>query len=188
MPTPIIDIPQTLESERLLMRLPEVNDVQQFHEAVVESLNELRPWFRWAARPISLDVTQGFLEHAREAFLAQQEMNWLVFLKGTDAFIGSVAQHELDWSVPKCSISYWIRTSRTGHGYMTEAVRRVVEFAVLIEGMRRVEVSCDLRNTRSAALARHLGFDYEGTLRCDSRDPVTGESVDMMFFAKVARS
>lgn len=121
---------------------------------------------RRAATPISLDVTRSFLEHAREVFLAQQEMNWLVFLKGTDTFVGSVAQHELDWLVPKCPISNWIRTSRTGHRYMREAVGRVVvvEFALQIEEMRRVEVRCDARNTRSAALTQRLGFDAR--VRC----------------------
>jgi len=34
-------------------------------------------------------------------------------------------------------------------------------------------------------VARRLGFTLEGTLRCDTRSPLTGELHDTLLFAKV---
>jgi RimJ/RimL family protein N-acetyltransferase len=74
-----------------------------------------------------------------------------------------------DWEVPKFEIGYWARTSQTGHGYITEAVNGVVRLAIDTLGANRLEIRCDTKNDRSAAVAKRVGFVLEGTLRCDTR-------------------
>jgi RimJ/RimL family protein N-acetyltransferase len=84
-------------------------------------------------------------------------------------------------------MSYWLRTPYAGQGYMTEAAQKLVHFAFETFNLCRLEIWCDSRNERSAALARRLGFDHEGTIRCDYRDHLTNELTDQLIFAKVVR-
>jgi RimJ/RimL family protein N-acetyltransferase len=53
---------------------------------------------------------------------------------------------------------------------MTEAVKGIADFAFTQLEARRVEIRCDARNEKSAAVARRAGFDLEGHLRHETRD------------------
>jgi len=87
--------------------------------------------------------------------------------------------------VPYFSIGYWLAASAEGHGYMTEAASALVEYALRELGARRLEITCDARNTRSAAVARRLGFEQEGLLRNHMRLS-DGALRDTLVFARIA--
>ena len=46
-------------------------------------------------------------------------------------------------------IGYWLRTSETGRGTMTEAVRALANEALSLAGVDRVEIHCDAANDRA---------------------------------------
>ncbi|TMD65260.1 MAG: GNAT family N-acetyltransferase, partial [Chloroflexi bacterium] len=62
-------------------------------------------------------------------------------------------------------IGYWLRVSAPGHGYMTEAVQLLTNYAFSSLAANRVEIRCDERNVRSAAIPRRLGFIQEARMR-----------------------
>ena len=72
--------------------------------------------------------------------------------------VGSSGLQGIDWEVPKFEIGYWCRTSFTGRGYITEAVRGITAFAFEALGARRVEIRCDSRNHPSVRVAQRAGF------------------------------
>ena len=66
-------------------------------------------------------------------------------------------------------VGYLLDPSARGHGVMTEAVRRVVDWAFAPEpdgrGLVRVQWRALGDNTASAHVAERVGFTYEGRLR-----------------------
>jgi RimJ/RimL family protein N-acetyltransferase len=179
------EVPHRLETARLILRCPQVGDGPEFNVAVLESLPQLQPWFEWAMEVPTVEDSTSFMQYAADRFVARKELTWLLFLKGEPILIGLVSFHNIVWSVPKLMMSYWIRTPYARQGYMTEAMQKLVHFAFETLGICRIEISCDSRNEPSKALTRRLGFEHEGTLRCDYRDHLTNELVDQMVFAKV---
>jgi RimJ/RimL family protein N-acetyltransferase len=87
--------------------------------------------------------------------------------------------------VPRFEIGYWVRASLEGQGYITEAVNGITDFAFNVLGAMRVEIRCDARNTRSAAVAQRAGYVQEARMRCQRRDPF-GELTDTLVFARIA--
>jgi RimJ/RimL family protein N-acetyltransferase len=79
--------------------------------------------------------------------------------------------HRMDWSVPRFEIGYWVRTNLQGQGYITEAVNGITAFAFSVLNAQRIEIRCDARNTRSAAVAERAGFALEARLHHDTRAP-----------------
>jgi RimJ/RimL family protein N-acetyltransferase len=51
-----------------------------------------------------------------------------------------------------------------GHGYATEAVRRLLHYLLIERGKDRVKATCDDRNTGSAAMLERVGMRREGHL------------------------
>ena len=180
------DFPYSFETERLIIRGPLPEDAAPLHAAVVESQEELKPWMPWA---MEVPTEAWYRVRVREGqlkFLAREDL-WLMLVhKATGAIIGGSGLHRIDWNVPKFEIGYWVRTSYAGQGYVTEAVKRITDFAFDTLGARRVEIRCDVKNERSAAVARRAGYPLEATFHCDARDHF-GHLRDTYIFAKVRR-
>jgi RimJ/RimL family protein N-acetyltransferase len=108
----------------------------------------------------------------------------MLTLKDDGLIVGGSGLHRIDWSIPKFEIGYWVRTSHAGQGYITEAVKGIARFAFNTLGAHRVEIRCDVKNGRSAAVARRAGFTLEGTLHNDARDHF-GHLRDTYVFARI---
>jgi len=179
------DFPDRITTERLLIRAPQPGDGAENCAAVQESIAELRPWMPWAQETMTPETQEAVMRRAHADFMARTDLMLLLLLKDTNTIIGSSGLHRIDWRVPKFEIGYWLRTSYTGQGYMTEAVNAIAAFALDILGAHRLEIRCDERNTRSAAVARRCGFTLDGILRHNARDHFTGQLENTMVFAQI---
>ncbi|MEL7675288.1 MAG: GNAT family protein [Chloroflexota bacterium] len=179
------DFPDRFETERLLIRAPRPGDGAAGNEAIRESEAELKPWMPWVHPLPSLEVTEQFYRQAAARWLTRESLPMILLRKEDGLFVGGSGLMCRDWSVPFFEIGYWVRTSLQRQGYITEAVRAQTRFAFDVLGARRVELRCDARNTRSAAVAERAGYALEGRLRHFVRD-VEGKLADMLIYARLA--
>lgn len=180
----MLDMPESFESSRLLIRAPRWNDGALVHEAVKESIRELRPWMPWAKRLPTPEEAEISIRRSRLQFLDRTDLRLLLLMKDTGELVGSSGLHRIDWQARKFEIGYWVRTSYGGQGYITEAVDAITAFAARELQAGRIEIRCDSRNVRSAKVAERLGFSLEGVLRNDRCD-VDGFLRDTMVFSKI---
>jgi RimJ/RimL family protein N-acetyltransferase len=186
MSTPILrDFPARLDTARLTLRAPEAGDGAATYEAVLASRAELQDWMPWACEPLTVDTQEAVMRRAHADFMARIDLMFLLLLQGTTTVAGAASLQSIDWHVPKFEIGYWLRTEYTGQGLMTEAVNGIAGFAFDTLGAHRVEIRCNARNARSAAVALRCGFDLEGILRHNARHHRTGELENTMVFARI---
>ena len=182
----LFDFPYSFETERLTIRGPLPGDGKEVHAAVIESLDELRPWMPWAVGKIlNEEEYEVRVREGRLKFLSREDLWLMLLLKGTSTIIGGSGLHRINWDVPRFEIGYWVRTSYARQGYITEAVAGITDFAFKTLGAKRVEIRCDARNGRSAAIPQRLDFVHEGTLRHEDRHHVSSDLRDTMIFAKI---
>lgn len=180
----LLDLPDQFTTERLLIRVPRAGDGAAIHAAVMESLDALRPWMDWVHPiPTPLD-SEVFARQGAAHFAARKEIPLLLFRRQDGLFVGGSGLHTINWRVPAVEIGYWVRSSLQGAGYITEAVRGITRYAFEHVGALRVEIRCDARNLRSAAVARRAGFTQEGLLRSDGRLP-DGSLRDTLIFGRL---
>jgi RimJ/RimL family protein N-acetyltransferase len=165
MTVPILrDFPESFQSERLIIRAPRPGDGAEQCVAVTESLPELRPWMPWAQEPPTVDESEQNIRESWARFILREDLRLLLFLRADPGtLVGSSGLHRIDWGAGRFEIGYWLRTRFAGQGYMTEAVRAIAGHALRFLGANRLEIWCDSRNLRSAAVARRVGFVHEGT-------------------------
>lgn len=178
------DFPDRFETARLLLRLPLPGDGAALNEAVIESLEHLRPWLPWAQQAPTLAESEANVRQAYLAFLAREDLRFHLFLKETGELVGATGLHCIRWEVPSFEIGYWVRRSRQGQGLITESTEALTRFAFDTLGARRVEIRLDPTNARSRAIPERLGYELEGVLRADGRTPA-GALRDSMVFALV---
>ncbi|MBA2345697.1 MAG: GNAT family N-acetyltransferase [Rubrobacter sp.] len=175
------DFPDRFETERLLIRCPLPGDGPELFAAVKESHEELRPWMPWVEAHETVEDSEESARRGWVKFLERSDLRMHLFLKGTDTLVGSSGLHRIDWSVPRVEIGYWCRTSFTGQGYITEAVRGITAFAFDSLGAGRVEIRCDSLNHSSVRVAERAGFRVEGELRNFERSPDGGLKNTLVF-------
>ena len=98
-----------------------------------------------------------------------------------DTIIGHCIIREIDWTVPKGEVGYWVDSASEGNGYMREAMGALLQFAFRELAMRKLFLRTIPENRRSQALAAKCGFTKEGYLRAEF---TTGSGVvsDIVYF------
>ncbi|WP_169747610.1 GNAT family N-acetyltransferase [Demequina iriomotensis] len=157
----IWDVPSRIDTERLVLRRYEPEDVDAVHEAVLTNLDHLRPFIPWAKdEPLTLaQRVEQLAEHSR-AFDAGEQFRFAVLDRVTGAFIGGAGLHTRV-GPEALEVGYWIAADRAGHGLVTEAVRALTRVA-FEAGARRAEIWCDADNVRSHAVAQRCGYTALG--------------------------
>lgn len=168
----LLDLPPSIETERLILRPPQAGDGPMFCAAVTESLPELRRFLGalpWIATEPTDESAEIYCRNAHANFVARKDLSLFVFDKTRGDLIGGVGLHRTVWATPKTEVGYWCRTSKLGKGHVSEAVSTLTSFAFEQLGMARVELITDAANHASRRVAERCGFTLEGTLRHESR-------------------
>lgn len=178
------NILNTIETERIVLRSPSLKYVEVLQSAISESIDDLKFWLKWAQKVPSIDECVENANKAIEAFQEQKDLQYYIFLKKGNVFIGCAGLHRIDWSVPKAEIGYWIRTSYQRQGYATEASKLLTKLAFNKLKVNRVEIRCDDNNLKSKSVAKKMDFLLEGVLRNDTLTP-DGQLRNTAIFSKV---
>ncbi|MBE2241898.1 MAG: GNAT family N-acetyltransferase [Burkholderiaceae bacterium] len=189
MANPILrDLPASIETARLLMRPPRSGDGAALHEAIVESLPELRRFLAslpWVAEEQTRESAEVFCRNAESNFLARRDLPFLLLGRESGRLVGACGLHRTNWEVPKTEVGYWVRASESGKGFVTEAVNGLVAFALGVIGAERIEIITDAENLASRRVAERCGFTLEGILRRERRAP-QGSLRDTCIYARLA--
>ena len=182
------DVPERIESARLILRMPNGRDAPALNAAVFESLADLRVYMPWAQTAQTLAQSEAECRRMQAKFLLRDDLPMFVFERRADGgegdFLGGTGLHRIDWTVRRFELGYWCRSSRQGCGYVTEAAQALTRFAFGPLQARRVEVRMDDTTERSWKVAQRAGFALEGVLRSDSLNPL-GASRDTRVYALV---
>ena len=180
----LLDIPEKLANDRVLIRPYRPGDGQAMFEAVDESREHIVPWLPWGDGHQSIEDSERHVRTFRARWELREDLPVGIFDRATGRFLGGSGLHRINWTVPSFEIGYWIRKSAEGNGYVTDAVRLLCKMAFEHLGAARVFIRCAAANERSAAVARRAGFLYEGRLRNDIRDS-QGQLHDSLIFSMV---
>ena len=182
------DVPERIETERLILRIPNGRDAPALNAAVCESLGDLRVFMPWAQTAPSLAQSQAECRRMQAKFLLRDDLPLFMYERRADGsegdFVGGSGLHRIDWTVRRFELGYWCRSSLQGRGYVTEAAQALTRFAFERLQARRVEVRMDDTNERSCKIAQRAGFALEGVLRSDSLNPL-GAARDTRVYALI---
>ena len=176
-------------TDRLLIRQPEMSDAKPFFEALNRSFLELKRWMPWQGRP-SLESTIKFMEHATSNWNSQNQQDFpmILVLKNSKTIIGASGFNERSKpEIPMYEIGYWLDTQYTGHGYMTEAVMAIKDFAFDRLKAARVQLCTQPENIKSIAIAKRCGFTQEAILKKCRLDCLSGKPCDEVVYACFAK-
>jgi [ribosomal protein S5]-alanine N-acetyltransferase len=152
--------PEMIETERLVLRRPVLDDAPAIFEEYAADPRVAR-YMVW--RPhTSVETVAQFLQSAIDGWTSGKLLAWVITLRGADRPLGMI---DARLQGGKVEVGYVLARPYWSRGYMTEALRAVAAWALSQPDVFRVWATCDLDNAPSARVLEKAGFQYEGILR-----------------------
>jgi RimJ/RimL family protein N-acetyltransferase len=152
--------PETLETPRLLLRLPILEDVEPIFQKYAQD-PEVSKYLFWRPHE-SISTTREFLNRCIQCWKDETAFPWVITNKDDHTLLGMI---ELRIDRFCADFGYGIAKQYWGNGYTTEAAKVIVHWALNQESIYRVWAICDVENLASARVMEKVGMQKEGILR-----------------------
>ena len=170
-----------LTSKRLLLRAPAPSDAEAFR--AILSIQEVTRFSNWPEAPTK---TQGerYMRWMAKLHASGDGCAWMIEHRRSGALIGAVRFNRFDKKWRNGEIGYELHPDHWGQGYLTEAVRLVVDCGHAYFKLNRIEAWTLPGNVASDRVLEKCGFQFEGVLR--QRAWFKGSFHDFRMFARLA--
>jgi RimJ/RimL family protein N-acetyltransferase len=162
--------PEIIQTDRLCLRRALVEDAEAIFATYGRDL-QVTKYLAW--KPTGkVDDTRS---HLRASVLAWEEgraFQWVILQKKGRRLLGAVGVR-VDGH--KLELGYVLGKKFWGKGYMTEAVKAIVDWALKEEDVYRIWAVCDIDNPASARVMEKAGLKLEGVLRRWSVHPTISD-------------
>jgi ribosomal-protein-serine acetyltransferase len=183
-----IQFPFPIITPRLLIRPPILSDSLAVNTAILESYEVLHQFMDWAKEKPTLKETEQYIREALANWILKKNdepyLPLFLFDKASGLFVGASGYHHYNWEVPCLETGYWIRSSHTGLGLMTEAINALTQYAFKQLQVKRIAITCDVNNFRSKKIPERLNYTLEGILKANRINPISGNISDTLVYAK----
>ncbi len=163
----LIPVP-TIETERLLLRMPELNDSKSYQKnfadyEVIRYLSHLVPW------PYPENGVYEFLKNVILPPQGRERWTWAIFEKDhPDEVIGVVDLWKNGCPEHR---GFWLAKKHWGKGFMTEAVEPVSQFAFETLNFEKLVFANAVGNLRSRRIKEKTGARLIGVEPAQFVDP-----------------
>ncbi len=157
---------EKIVTARLVLEPTQRSHASGLWEAIESSLPELLPWMSWAVDSSPANV-ERFAEEAQRGW--QEKSGWAFTILHEDRPVGVLGLNGYKPLLAMAELGYWISTSHTGRGLMTEAASAVVDWGFEVMGLHRIELRASPDNIDSVRVAEKIGFKHEGIARLACR-------------------
>lgn len=140
-------------------------DIPEQFAATRESIKELSTSMLWCLPNHSLEDSTNFVLTRDAEWAKDSQYSFAIFDAKDGAFLGSVGLNGVNRAHNFANLGYWVRSSRTGHGFASAATRLVAWFGLKEIGLGRLEILVGVDNQPSQRVAEKAGARREGILR-----------------------
>ncbi len=175
------DRPIHLEAKRLLVRTMLETDLAAIFACYDNpEVGKYTPPIRWP----NLEHAAIWYHRRRVDVLAGRAKQFVIVTKDNGAVIGTSVLFNIDATHRNAEIGYALGREFWGHGYVSEAVSAVIDYAFGGLELHRLNASIDPRNTASNKVLVRFGFTLEGVTRQSYFD--SGEFTDCGIYGLLA--
>ncbi|MCX6172018.1 MAG: GNAT family N-acetyltransferase [Flavobacterium sp.] len=149
---------QNLETKRLFLRRIDENDV-----AEVLALRGNPQIMKYIPRPLA-KTEEDALAHIimiNEKIETNTGINWGITVKGNPKIIGIIGHYRIQPENHRAEIGYMSLPEYNGKGYITEAIKVVVEYGFEQMNLHSIEAIIDPENIASERVLQKNGFIKE---------------------------
>ncbi len=153
-----------ISTERLILRLPEMNDYVEWSQLRHDGRAFLSEWEpAWANDHLTRRAFRARVFWAQRAARDGRAVPLFLTQKQSGTLMGALTLDNIRRGPSQAgTMGYWIGPDFSRQGFMTEALQASVKYAFDTLDLSRVEAACLPENKASRGLLEGVGFKYEG--------------------------
>ena len=156
----LMKMPEHIYTERLLLRIPRMDDAHAVFEGWAQD-SEVTRYLTW--RPHErIEQTQEFLHGCLLAWENKTRFPYMITLKASGEVVGMI-DPRLEGT--KVGIGYGASRAHWGKGYVPEATLAIIAWAFQQPTIYRLYATTDVENVASRRVLEKVGMQCEGILR-----------------------
>ena len=156
-----------IASGQVFLRSMRRGDWRAWAELREESRHFLTPWEpSWPEDSLSRSAYRRRLQRAHQDWLADRGYAFLIFRQEDARLVGGITLANVRRGIAQMgSIGYWIGLPFIRQGYVTDALRAMIDFSFDEITLHRLEAACLPHNEPSRRALLRVGFREEGLSR-----------------------
>jgi ribosomal-protein-serine acetyltransferase len=151
------------EIPSLKLRILKEQDAEELFLRNDQNREHLRQWMPWLDETKSCSDTLNFIRRSSEGATAGTQYSYALVLGGE--LVGVVAFNSIEKLNRCATMGYWLAKSQMGRGYMTAAVKALMDEGFQHLELNRIQARVATANYPSQAVCDRLGLKKEGVLR-----------------------
>ncbi len=169
------------------IRLLRMYDLSAYYQLIERNRKRLEDFFTGTvSKTQTLEKTETFLKEITKKAEEKTYFPFVIVDTVTDLFVGFVDFKNIDWSVPKAEIGFYMDEKYAGKGYGSRALSLITEHGFDVLGFKKLFLRTHQSNSASRRIAEKCGFEMEGTLRRDYKT-TAGELIDLLYYGKLSK-
>ena len=177
----LINPPKTLKTDRLRLRKAKLADAEAIFRQYAQD-PEVTKFVSWRAHA-DIEETREYVHMCLLAWDIGKAFHWIIERNDDKQLIGMMIARVAG---EKWELGYVLARPYWGQGYMTEALKGLIAWALKQKEIYRIWAVCDVDNLASARCMEKAGMEREGILRRWSVHPnISPEPRDSCCYAIV---
>lgn len=174
---------KNLESERLLLRQLNDDDIQEVFE-----LRSNPETMQFIPRPLLTNYEEALahIKMINDKIETNEGINWAVTMKGSDKLLGIAGHYRIQWHNFRSEIGYMFLPECYGKGIATEVVGMLVDYGFNEMNMHSLEAVIDPGNTASGRVLEKNGFVKEAHIL--ENEFFNGKFIDTVIYSLLKRN
>jgi len=174
-----------IKGERLILKRtkPTLKMAETMFKVVDENRKHLEPWFPWPKSTLKVEDSLKYLFDKEEETKKGKKVEYGIFVN--NKYIGNISIFDINEKKKSAEIGYWLSSSYTRKGYMTEALQILEKEAFEKLKLNRIQIKCDEKNEASFGVARKCDYKYEGKFREDEFNEYFNHFRNTLVFSKL---
>ncbi|MFH1209252.1 MAG: GNAT family protein [archaeon] len=170
-------------TERLILRSISDKDI----ESLIENINNLNvsKYLLVVPYPYTIKDAKWWINHCKEK---GREYNFCIELKSEKKLVGGIGLSHFDKFQRTAEVGYWLGEKYWRNGYVSEALKTLIDFAFNKLKLRRLEAGVFSKNPGSGKLLEKFGFVKEGLRKECRRSKSNGEIHDEVMYGLLKKN
>ena len=165
--------------------LLETNQWEAFYQLIENNRQRLKTFFAGTvAKTKSLDVAKQYGAQMEKDISGKHYFPFIILDKVTNEFIGLIDVKNINWSIPKAELGYFIDHKYEGQGIISEGLGLLINYLVKTYHFKKLLCRVNSSNHGSISVALKNGFILEGTVRRDYKT-TDGELIDLSYYGRI---
>ena len=169
-------LPESIDTARLRLRAPRLEDAEEIFSGYAQDLAVVK-YLIWRPHKSVAD-TREFLGRCIDDWRKDAGFAYVLCRKSDGKLLG-MAEVGTDGS-----LGYVLARAHWSQGYVTEAVKAIVDLVLHQGDIPKIWAHCDVDNPASARVMQKVGMKFEGILPRNTLHPnVSDEPRDMLSYS-----